>query len=584
MRKGTGKGNGQGNGTDQERGDRGSGATGIVAAASTISEGRAGTLDRRTVLKRGAAAGLAAPAMAALLGAGVPSAAGAQATPAAGDPAKRGGTFVVLGHQEVASLHPDDAGPTVHFVVVEQMFNALLEMDENFQFNPVLAEGPPEVTEDGLEYTFALRQGVTFHDGAPFTAADVKYTYEWYMDPASQAVNANELSSVAAVETPDERTVVVRLKEPNAAFNAQVASKFIFPAAYHAEVKKEGFATAPVGTGPFKLREWRAAEYTLLEAYDGHFRGRPNFDEFRMNVVPEPSVREIALETGDADSSGWPLVAEADQRLDETGDFTTFITANLAVNHFPLNTTNPVLSDKRVRQAMLHAIDRQAIADDIFGGAATVATGNLSPALEAFYTDDVAQYPFDPERAGALLDEAGWALGDDGVRAKDGQPLTFTCTTVTGDQVRRPEAEVVQQSLREVGIDMQLEEAPVATILERMRSAEMDAALFNWTYGGDQGDPDASVTLRSDGTNNFSQFKNPRVDELLDQGLREIDPAARVPIYQEIQRIVADEVPFLYMLFLQSYNHFSARTKGLPETALSADPLYAKAYTWWFEE
>ena len=548
---------------------------------------RPAALDRRHLLRRGAALGLGAPALAALLRAdqsGATAGPRAQATPAAGDPAKRGGTFVLLGHQEVASLHPDDAGPTVHFVVVEQMFNALLEMDENFQFNPVLAEGPPEIAADGLTYTFTLHQGVTFHDGAPFTAADVKYTFDWYLDPASQAVNANEFSSVAAVEAPDERTVVVRLKQPNAAFNAQVASKFILPAAYHEQVKKEGFAAAPIGTGPFKLKEWRAAEYTLLEAFDGHFRGRPNFDEFRLNVVPEPSVRAIALETGDADSSAWPLVSEDDQRLAETGDFTTFQTASLAVNHFPLNNTNPVLADKRVRQALLHAIDRQAIADDIFGGAATVATSNLSPALEAFYNPEVAQYPYDPARAGALLDEAGWTMGGDGVREKDGAKLTFTCTTVTGDQVRRPEAEVVQQSLREVGVDMQLEEAPVATILERMRSGEMDAALFNWTYGGDQGDPDASVTLRADGTNNFSQFKNPRVDELLDQGLVETDPAKRAPIYQEIQMIVAEEVPFLYMLFLQTFNHFANRVKGLPGTALSADPIYAKAYTWWFEE
>ncbi len=556
----------------------------VNGASSTSEASRVGRLDRRTVLKRGAAAGLAVPALAGLVGVGAPVVATAQATPPAGDPAKRGGTFVVLGHQEVASLHPDDAGPTVHFVVVEQIFNALIEMDEAFQFNPVLATEPPQVADDGLTYTFALRPGVTFHDGSPFTSADVKYTYEWYMNPENNAVNANELTSVAAVEAPDDATVIVRLKEPNAAFYAQVASKFIFPAAYHEEVKKEGFSAKPIGTGPFKLKEWRAAEFSLLEAFDDHFRGRPNFDEFRLNVVPEPSVRAIALETGDADSSAWPLVTEDDQRLDETGDFTTFITANLAVNHIPLNTTNPVLNDKRVRQALLHAIDRQSLADDIFGGAATVATANLSPALDVFYTEEVPLYPFDPERAAALLDEAGWTLGDGDVREKDGQPLTFTCTTITGDQVRRPEAEVAQQYLREVGVDMQLEEAPVATILERMRAAEMDAALFNWTYGGDQGDPDASVTLRSNGTNNFSQFENQRVDELLDQGLRETDPSQRVPIYQEIQQIVADEVPFLYLLFLQSYNHFSARTKGLPETVLTADPLYAKAYTWWFEE
>jgi peptide/nickel transport system substrate-binding protein len=301
-------------------------------------------------------------------------------------------------------------------------------------------------------------------------------------------------------------------------------------------------------------------------------------------VVPEASVRAIALETGDADSSAWPLVTEDDLRLAETGDFTTFVTSNVAVNHFPLNNTNPKLADKRVRQAMLHAIDRQTVIDDIFSGAAQLATANLSPAMGDYYTADVAEYPYDVERAAALLDEAGWTLGSDGIRAKDGEPLSFVCTVITGDQARRPEAEVVQQYLREVGIDMQIEEAPVATILERMRNAEMDAALFNWTYGGEDGDPDASVTLRSDGTNNFSRYNNPRVDELLDQGLREVDREKRVAIYHEIQQIVADEVPFLYMMYWDGYTHFNRRVKGLPESALTADPIYAKAYQFWIDE
>ncbi|MDP9370574.1 MAG: ABC transporter substrate-binding protein, partial [Chloroflexota bacterium] len=193
-------------------------------------------------------------------------------------------------------------------------------------------------------------------------------------------------------------------------------------------------------------------------------------------------------------------------------------------------------------------------------------------------------YPFDPARAGAILDEAGWTMGGDGIREKAGQKLSFVCTVVTGDQARRPEAEVSQQYLREVGIDMQIEEAPIATILEKMRSAEMDASLFNWTYGGDAGDPDASVTLRSNGTNNFSHFNNPRVDELLDQGLLELDPAKRSVLYREVQTIVADEVPFLYMMFWDLFNFFTTRIKGLPESALTADPIYAKAYQFWIDE
>jgi peptide/nickel transport system substrate-binding protein len=425
---------------------------------------------------------------------------------------------------------------------------------------------------------------VKFQDGTEFTSEDVKYTYEWYMDPENAAVNANLFAGVASVEAPDPTTVVVTLTAPNAAFFSQVGDTFIVPAKYHAEIGEDAYKAAPIGTGPFKLKEWKAAEYTLVEAFDEHFRGRPHLDAVRMNIVPEASVRTIGLETGEADSSVWPLLTEDSLRLaEDTAQFTTFVTSALAINHFPLNNKNPKLADKRVRQAMLHAIDRQAIVDDVFRGAATLATANLSPALADYYNPEVVEYPYDLARAAELLDEAGWTLNGD-VREKDGEQLSFVCTTITGDQARRPEAEIVQQMLADVGIDMQIEEAPVATILEKLRAGEMDASLFNWTYGGTDGDPDASVELRSDATNNFSHFENARVDELLDLGLQETDLAKRAEYYKEIQAIVAEEVPFLFMMFWDWYNLFRSRVKGLPESALAGDPIYAKAYQFWIEE
>ncbi len=546
---------------------------------------------RREVIRRGLVAGISGPALLALLRAdGVADvAASGSATPSRlsrgqdSEPVQ-GGTMVVTGHQEVASLSPDDSGPSVHLVVVRQIHNPLIEMDHNFVFNPVLATELPEVSDDGLTYTFTLEEGVMFHDGEEFTSEDVKYTYEWYMDPDNAAVNANAFSSVASVEAPDPYTVVVTLSEPNAAFLAQVATRMIVPAHYHSEIGEDAYKAAPIGTGAFQLREWNAAEFTELEAFEDHFRGRPYLDVFRQDIVPEPSVRAIGLETGESDSSVWPLTPEDSLRLAEDDNFVTFITSSLAVNHFPLNNDHPILSEKLVRQAMMFAIDRETVIAEIFSDTAVLATANLSPAMDAFYNADVPQYPYDPDMAATLLDEAGWTLEDGDIRQKDGESLTFVCTTISGDQTRRPEAELVQQYLREVGIDMQLEEAPVATILEQMRAGTMDASLYNWTYGGDSADPDASVTLRSDGTNNFSHFNNERVDELLDAGLQEVDPEARAEIYREIQAIVAEEVPFLFMMFWNIYTIFSNRVQGLPESALSSDPIYGGVYRFWVAE
>jgi peptide/nickel transport system substrate-binding protein len=547
---------------------------------------------RREVLKRAAAAGLSAPALLALLRSqGIADAA------AAGSPAKtslaarnqdttpkQGGTFTVTGHQDLASLHPDDSGPTVHWVVVTQIHNSLMEMDENTAFQPVLAEAAPDISADGLTYTFKLRQGVKFHDGVEFTSEDVKYTYEWYMNPDNAAIQAADFESVASVEAPDPYTVKVTLKQVYAPFIASVATKFIMPAKYHAQIGNDAYKAKPVGTGPFKLKEWRASEFTELTAFDDHFRGRPHVDTFRMEIVPEPSVRTIGLETGKADSSVWTTTPEDDLRLTDDPKFVTFVTSSTAVNHFPINNKNPVLSDKRVRQAMMYSIDRQTTIDDIFKGTAQIATGNLSPALVQYYNPDVPQYTYDVDKANALLDEAGWTRNGDGVREMNGQKLTFTCYTISGDQTRRPEAELVQQYFKEVGIDMQLQEAQVSEILSKLREGTMDASLFNWTYGGNNFDPDDGGTLGTKGTSNFSHYSNARVDELIASGLKTLDPEQRAPAYKEIQSIVADEVPFIFMMYWNWYNHFNKRVKGLPESATVGDNIYAKAYTFWIDE
>jgi peptide/nickel transport system substrate-binding protein len=495
----------------------------------------------------------------------------------------QGGKFVTLGHQEVASLSPEGSGPTVQWVAIAQIHNALYEMDHNYELVPVLAESY-EASADGLTYTFKLRSGVTFQNGDAFTSADVKYTYEWIMDEKNASTRVSDFELVDTVEAPDENTVVVTLTSPDVTFMVKAATTYIYPAKYHAEIGEEAYTAKPVGTGPFKLKEWNAQQRTLLEAYEEHFRGRPNFDEFQLDVVPEAGGRLAALESGQADNSIWALNAEDNTTLSDSGDFTVFETMNVALNHFPLNNTSPVLGDKAVRKAMMHAIDRQALADDIFLGQAVMATANLSPAIEKYYNADVPTYDFNPDTAKKLLDEAGWTEGDDGIREKDGQKLTFTCVTITGDSQRRPEAEIAQQSYKAVGIDMQLQEATVDTILDAMVAGEMDMSLFNWVYGGNNGDPDARDTLMTGGANNFSNFSNARVDELLEQGVTELDEAKRIEMYKEIQAIVAEEVPFVFLLIFTGFSFFANSIKGLPESVLSSDNLYPFLFQLWKEE
>ncbi|MCB9137518.1 MAG: hypothetical protein H6642_04125 [Caldilineaceae bacterium] len=537
-------------------------------------------LDRRqfmrlTVMGAGATALLAACAVPTETPAGGDTGAAASG---AGEAAAGGGTMVWLGHQEVASLSPDDDGPDIQYVMIRNIHSPVVYYNEFNEPEAVLADSY-EVADDGLTYTFNLKQGVLFHDGKELTSADVKYTWDYYRNPDNAAVSVGDFEGVDSIDTPDDYTVVVNMSSVNAASLANWAEFCIVQSEYHAEIGEDAYKAAPIGTGPYKLKEWRAAEFTELEAFDDYFMGRPSIDVVRLDVVPEDSVRMIALQTGDADSSAWPLLVEDSLTLMDDPNFTVYSTPGNSIKHFPLNNTLPQLSDKMVRKALLHALDRQRIIDDLWSGTAQVAHSNISPS-SYYYRDDLPQYEYDPEKAAAMLDEAGWTAGDDGIREKDGQKLSFTCTTITGDQARRPIAELVQLMLSEVGVDMQLAEAPVASILEGMRAGTMDASLFNWTYCTNAVEPDPFSTLHSDGGNNFCNFKNDRMDELIEQGLQIVDPAERKPLYDELQAIFVDEVPCLFLQFDNWLIPFSNRIQGLPVDPTASPSYYMRASTW----
>ena len=494
---------------------------------------------------------------------------------------RQGGTIVLMGHHQIASLSPDDAGPTVHWVAVTNIHNAMLELDPWYVLQPTLAESF-DVSEDGLEYTFNLRQGVPFHDGEEFTAEDVVYTFEFYGDDANATITASNFNGITSVEATDDYTVSITLDQQNAAFLTRAGQTFIVPQHYHSEIGEDAYKAAPVGTGAFSVSEWRAAEFTELVAFDDHFRGRPYIDVLRENIVPEPSVRAIALETGEADSSIWSLVTEDNLRFAEEGTFTTYITSSTAVNHFPINHNRPQFAEKEVRQAMMHALDRDEIVNDLWMGAAVKATANLSPALEFYYEPDVRQYEYDPELAMQILDDAGWVMGSDGVREKDGVKLAWTCAVITGDQARMPIAVLAQEYFAAVGMQMDIIEEPSTS--DGMRQDRLDMAHYNWTYGGSSGEPDPSNTLRSDSLNNFSHYKSAEMDDLIDRGLTETDPEVRREIYSEIQKLVAEDVPFLFIQFWDWYTFFTQRVQGLPDDILAGTQIYNMMHEFWVEE
>ncbi|MBT9142042.1 MAG: Oligopeptide-binding protein AppA [Dehalococcoidia bacterium] len=495
---------------------------------------------------------------------------------------RRGGTLVLMGHHEVAGLSPDDVGPTVTWSMITSIHNALIQLDHNNKFQPILAESY-KVSPDGLTITFYLQRGVLFHDGTPFTSADVKYTWEFYGDPANAAVIRGRFVNIDRIETPDDYTVVVHMKVPDATILTIAATTYIVPKHYHSKVGQTVYRTAPIGTGAFKLVEWRPAEFTLLRAFDDHFRGRPWIDYVRLDIVPEAAVRAIALDMGKAHASIWPFIKEDNLRFAADPRFKTYVNPSPAVNYFPINNLLPQFEDKRVRQAMMYAVDRQRMIDDVFAGAATVAHTNMSPIFH-WHNPYTRKYDYNPERAKALLDEAGWLVGPDGIRVKDGMRFSFTLHVFPGDVVRMPQAELAQYFWREVGLEALITETPAAVLLAGFRAGAkgMDMGLWNWTHGSIE--PCAVMVLHSKGGNNFNQFRHERMDELLEMGRREMDTEKRRLIYWEVQEIVAEEVPFLFMTYWDWFNSWCISVQGLPETALASSWIFQDLHKLWFED
>lgn len=501
---------------------------------------------------------------------------------------RQGGRLVLLGHHPLESLHPDDDGPTVTWTGINSIHEPLIEVNYAFEVEMVLATDY-EISEDGMTYTIQLREGVVFHDGEPFTSEDVKFTFDWYMDEDNAAITAADFEAVDNIEAPDEQTIVVNMASPDASFLRLGMNAMIVASHHHEELGYEGYSADPIGTGPFQLLEWNPDDHTLVGAFEDHWDGRPYIDEIDIRVVPEGSVRVLELETGGADSSIWMVGVDDAIRMHEEGEelgIVSYKTVSTACNHFPMNNTYEQFQERDVRRAMMHAIDRDQVIESVFAGAAVKATANLSPALEEWYEPDVVEYPYDPDLAVEILEEAGWELNDDGIREKDGVELSWESIVLTGDEARRPEAEMVTEFLSQVGMNMEIFENPQGST--PMREGEAAMALYNWTYGGSNGEPDARVTLHSDGGNNFSHYSNPDMDELLEEGVREADPAARAEIYSEVQKLFAEEVPFIYMMYWDWYNQWNQRVQGLPspDEVLAGSQLYSSTMTRkiWIEE
>ena len=482
----------------------------------------------------------------------------------AGAPAyaqKPGGTLVQITQPEPPNLAPYISTSAPIGQVTAKVYDGLLEYGFDLKPKASLAESW-EVAPDGKTVTFKLRKGVKFHDGKPFTSADVQFTIMEVLKKAHPR-GINTFRDVTAVETPDEYTAVFKLA--NAApymlaalsgYESPMLPKHVFG---QGDIKSHPNANNPIGTGPFKFVEWRRGELVRLDRIRTiGARGCPISIASSSDFINDKSTRTAALEKGEAHVAGFGAVPYSDAKklaqLPSIEVTTKGYEMISPVVELLINTKRAPLDNQKVRQAMAYAIDRQFIVDNIWFGYGKPATGPMSSnfAPSGLYTADVTKYqtPDGVEKANKLLDEAGFPRKDGGVRFEIVHDIT-----PYGPEWQRF-GEVVQQQLAKIGIKASLRYEDVATWLKRVYTDYDFSLTSNFLYN--LPDPVLGVhraihgKLIKQGTVfvNGSQWSNPKSDELMDKATIEPDIKKRAEYYHEVQKIAVDASPIIWVFEL----------------------------------
>lgn len=468
---------------------------------------------------------------------------------------------------EASTLIPILASDAASHAVAGQIYNGLVKYDKNLNIVGDLAERY-DISPDGLKITFHLRHGVLWHDGAPFTSRDVLYTYKVTIDPKTPTAYAEDFKQVKSISAPDEHTVTVTYAAPYAPALASWGNG-ILPAHLleGQDITKSPLARKPVGTGPYRFKEWVAGQKIVLESNHRYFEGRPYIDRYIYRIIPDTSTMYMELKAGGIDIMNLTPVQYARQTANERfqARFNKFRYPSSGYLYMGYNLRHPLFKDKRVRQAMTAAINKDELIAGVLFGMGQKAHGPIVPGRWA-HNPQVRDIPYDPEMARRLLAEAGWSdKNSAGILVKDGKPFQFTILTNQGNQQRLMTAQIVQQRLRQVGVDVKIRIVEWATFLkEFVDKGNFEVVMLAWNTSQD---PDMYDIWHSSKTGpselNFIGFKNAEVDRLLVEGRSTFDIAKRRAAYWRIQEILADEQPYTFLYVPDALPVVSARIRGV---------------------
>ena len=484
-----------------------------------------------------------------------------------------GKDFVIGFLGDATSLNPVIATDGQSYIAEWPIYDSLVELDEKLGVKPLLAESW-EVSRDGLTYTFKLKKGVKWHDGKPFTARDVAFTFYSVLDPKVTTPHRGYFDALVGFpeltnkDNPEEargagaeadrgprrlhdplpaalsvRRVPRGPREPARRHRARAHPEG--PGPEHDGVQPEADRDRPV-----QVRRVEAGERIVLEANPDYHGGRPALDRLIYRVIPDAVVLLQELRAGGVDFIERPPLTEV-SRLKQTAGLKVITADNTLYTYFGFRQDLAPFDDIRVRRALYHAIDIPAIVREVLQGYGVVATGQFAPSSWAF-DPSVKPYPYDPNRAKALLAESGWKPGPDGILVKDGKRLSFSLRHDQADQTTKDTAIIIQEFLKKIGVEATVEPLDWPTFVKKLFASEFEGIVVGWTNFHDP-DPFAYSIWHSGQwkARNFAHYKSPRADAALEAARQARDQAERKKHYAEFSKILMEDAPYVFLYFPQ---------------------------------
>lgn len=434
---------------------------------------------------------------------------------------------------------------------------------DKLEVEPALATSW-ETNDDASIWTFTLRDGVKWHDGKPFTAEDVKFTFDLILNKDIRAAAAGQVGTLKSVEVIAPNKVRMTFSKPNASLPLMLAYRMPIVPKHVLEGQDPNqpavFIKNPVGTGPFKFSEAASGRFWTAERNNDWWGGKVSLDEVVFRIMPDANSAVAQLRAGSADVA---LIRPQQISALTGSDIDVAAVEQPSVYYVALINNKSPFQDVKVRQAMNYAVNKGGIIKAVADGYATVAHGMIAPSIEG-YTADVMQYPYDPKKATALLAEAGWTAKD-GKLSKDGKPLSVELTTSTGVIGGPQLAQIIQQQLSDIGVEAKI---------NMVDFRDHWTGVFNGTFQTSveylnlQPSPDIANALSCGGSQNRFAYCDSELDKMFADANAILEPAARKAKYAEIQKRIAESPPGIWLYYPQEIRAISKRIRGFPQNPL----------------